>query len=182
MLLGEELHEDFLASQACGVDRTVGISINWTLGPLRTPNFVGLGGLGGSAAWWSFRHDHAVGYVTKRLHDHALSERDAHTLGAMLDSWITPTEVQPFLGWLRGAQTAFKNFVYPMWPAAHFRNAVSALYNNFLHGTGLEDYLDAARILRGGGIADVTRYAATHGMTPEQAADKRIEKRTTRPV
>ena len=80
-LLGEELHTEFLASQACGFDQTVGISVNWTLGPLRTPNFVGLGGLGGSAAWWSFRHDHAVGYVTKRLHDHTRVAQIAVALG-----------------------------------------------------------------------------------------------------
>ena len=80
-LLGEQLHEEFLASQACGFDQTVGISVNWTLGPLRTPNFVGLGGLGGSAAWWSFRHDHAVGYVTKRLHDHLRVAQIAIALG-----------------------------------------------------------------------------------------------------
>jgi len=80
-LLGEELHTEFLASQACGPDRTAGISVDWTLGPLRTPNFVGLGGLGGSAAWWSFRHDHAVGYVTKRLHDHLRVAQIAIALG-----------------------------------------------------------------------------------------------------
>lgn len=80
-LLGEQLHEEFLASQACGFDQTVGISLNWTLGPLRTPNFVGLGGIGGSAAWWSYRHDHAVGYVTKRLHDHARVAQIAIALG-----------------------------------------------------------------------------------------------------
>ncbi len=80
-LLGEELHAEFLASQARGFDETVGISVDWTLGPLRTPNFVGLGGLGGSAAWWSFRHDHAVGYVTKRLHDHMRVAQIAIALG-----------------------------------------------------------------------------------------------------
>jgi CubicO group peptidase (beta-lactamase class C family) len=70
-LLGEELHSEYLRSQACGHDETVGISVNWTLGPLRTDAFIGLGGLGGSAAYWSLRHDHAVAYVTRRLHDHA---------------------------------------------------------------------------------------------------------------
>jgi CubicO group peptidase (beta-lactamase class C family) len=70
-LLGPELHAEYIGSQVCGYDQTVGLSINWTLGFLRTDNFIGLGGLGGSAAYWSFRHDHAVGYVTRRLHDHA---------------------------------------------------------------------------------------------------------------
>jgi CubicO group peptidase (beta-lactamase class C family) len=69
-LLGEELHADYLDSQVCQTDETVGISLNWTLGPLRTDSFIGLGGLGGSAAYWSLRHNHAVGYVTRRLQDH----------------------------------------------------------------------------------------------------------------
>lgn len=70
-LLGAELHAEFLSSQACGHDETVGTTVNWTLGPLRTDSFIGLGGLGGSAAYWSLRHDHAVAYVTRRLLDHS---------------------------------------------------------------------------------------------------------------
>jgi CubicO group peptidase (beta-lactamase class C family) len=70
-LLGPELHAEFLAGQVCDVDETVGVRVNWTLGPLRTDAFIGLGGLGGSAAYWSLRHDHAMAYVTRRLHDHS---------------------------------------------------------------------------------------------------------------
>jgi len=68
-LLGEELHTEYLASQACGHDQTVGTTLNWTLGPLRTEAIIGLGGLGGSAAYWSLRHGHGVAYVSRRLHD-----------------------------------------------------------------------------------------------------------------
>jgi CubicO group peptidase (beta-lactamase class C family) len=70
-LLGDELHAEYLRTQMCGYDETVGLTVNWTPGFLRTDSFIGLGGLGGSAAWWSFRHDHAVAYVTRRLHDHS---------------------------------------------------------------------------------------------------------------
>ncbi|MFI6289098.1 serine hydrolase domain-containing protein [Streptomyces sp. NPDC051018] len=70
-LLGEELHHEYLRSQVCDHDETVGKKVNWTAGFLRTGSFIGLGGLGGSAAWWSYRHGHAVAYVTRRLHDHA---------------------------------------------------------------------------------------------------------------
>lgn len=70
-LLGPDLHAEYVGSQARGYDQTIGLSVDWTLGFLRTDNFIGLGGLGGSAAYWSFRHDHAVAYVTRRLHDHA---------------------------------------------------------------------------------------------------------------
>jgi CubicO group peptidase (beta-lactamase class C family) len=68
-LLGPELHEEYLSSQACERDATVGTTLNWTLGPLRTEAIVGLGGLGGSAAYWSLRHGHGVAYVSRRLHD-----------------------------------------------------------------------------------------------------------------
>lgn len=70
-LLGEKLHAEYLAPQVCGLDETIGLTVNWTPGFLRTGAFIGLGGLGGSAAWWSFRNDHAVAYVTRRLHDHS---------------------------------------------------------------------------------------------------------------
>ncbi len=70
-LLGDELHDEYLKGQACGADGTVGVTLNWTLGPLRTDHIVGLGGLGGSAAYLSLRHGHGVGYVTRRLHDHS---------------------------------------------------------------------------------------------------------------
>lgn len=69
-LLGDELHADHLRTQVSAHDETAGATLNWTLGPVRTENFIGLGGLGGSAAYWSLRHDHAVAYVTRRLHDH----------------------------------------------------------------------------------------------------------------
>ncbi|MGH3775954.1 MAG: serine hydrolase domain-containing protein [Pseudonocardiaceae bacterium] len=80
-LLGQELHAEYLGSQVCGHDETVGTTVNWTLGFLRTSSFIGLGGLGGSAAWWSLRHDHAVAYVTRRLHDHSRVAEIAAALG-----------------------------------------------------------------------------------------------------
>lgn len=80
-LLGQELHADYLRTQVCGLDETVGITVNWTLGFLRTDSFIGLGGLGGSAAWWSLRHNHGVAYVTRRLHDHSRVAEIAAALG-----------------------------------------------------------------------------------------------------
>ncbi|WP_283137191.1 serine hydrolase domain-containing protein [Rhizohabitans arisaemae] len=88
-LLGRELHEEYLKTQVCGHDQTVGVTVNWTLGFLRTDSFVGLGGLGGSAAWWSFLNDHAVGYVTRRLHDHARVGELAAVLGDNLNTEVT---------------------------------------------------------------------------------------------
>lgn len=80
-LLGQSLHDEYLASQACGSDETVGLTVNWTLGLLRTSDFIGLGGLGGSAAWWSLRHNHGVSYVNRRLHDHSRAAQIASALG-----------------------------------------------------------------------------------------------------
>jgi CubicO group peptidase (beta-lactamase class C family) len=80
-MLGPVLHHEYLATQVCGTDDTVGHTVAWTLGHLRTGAIIGLGGLGGSAAWWSLRHDHAVAYVTRRLHDHSRVAEIAATLG-----------------------------------------------------------------------------------------------------
>ncbi|HEX4816649.1 MAG TPA: serine hydrolase domain-containing protein [Nonomuraea sp.] len=80
-LLGEDLHGEYLRGQVRDLDQTVGLRVNWTLGFLRTDAFIGLGGLGGSAAWWSFTNDHAVAYVTRRLHDHARVAGIAAALG-----------------------------------------------------------------------------------------------------
>ncbi|QFU89687.1 serine hydrolase domain-containing protein [Amycolatopsis sp. YIM 10] len=88
-LLGPELHADFLGAQVCGHDEVVGTTVRWTLGPFRTDAFLGLGGFGGSAAWWSLRHGHAVGYVTRRLHDHGRIAEVAAVLGDDLRLEVT---------------------------------------------------------------------------------------------
>lgn len=88
-LLGAELHAEYLQPQVCDLDQTIGLTVNWTLGFLRTDAFVGLGGLGGSAAIWSFRNDHAVGYVTRCLHDHARVAEIAAALGDDLNMEVT---------------------------------------------------------------------------------------------
>lgn len=80
-LLGEELHTEFITTQVTAVDQTVQERVNWTLGMFRTDNFIGLGGLGGSAGYWSFTNNHAVAYVTRRLHDHGRIGQIARSLG-----------------------------------------------------------------------------------------------------
>ncbi|WP_053718289.1 serine hydrolase domain-containing protein [Saccharothrix sp. NRRL B-16348] len=88
-LLGAELHAEYLTSQVCGYDEVVGTTVNWTLGLFRTDSFIGLGGFGGSAAWWSLRNDHAVGYVTRRLHDHSRIAEIAAVLGDDINLQVT---------------------------------------------------------------------------------------------
>ena len=80
-LLGEPLHTEFVTTQVTALDQTVQERVNWTLGMFRTDSFIGMGGLGGSAGYWSFTNDHAVGYVTRRLHDHARIGQIAWSLG-----------------------------------------------------------------------------------------------------
>lgn len=80
-LLGEPLHTEFVTTQVTDVDQTVQERVNWTLGMFRTDNFIGMGGLGGSAAYWSFTNSHAVAYVTRRLHDHARIGQIAFSMG-----------------------------------------------------------------------------------------------------
>jgi CubicO group peptidase (beta-lactamase class C family) len=88
-LLGEHLHAEYTRGQVLDVDATVGLRVNWTLGPLCTDCFIGLGGLGGSAAWWSLTNEHAVAYVTRRLHDHSRVAEFAIALGDNLTMEVT---------------------------------------------------------------------------------------------
>ncbi len=102
---------------------------------------------------------------------YALHRRDAAALAGMMNNWVTPTEMQPFMGWMKSYQNLFKNSVYPMWIASHVKNAATALYNNFLHGTNLGDYVDAQRI-RAGGAIDPKRYAQVAHLGPQEAAQE----------
>lgn len=103
---------------------------------------------------------------------YGLHRRDATALAGMLNNWVTPSEAKPFVQWLASNQNLFKNMVYPMWPASHVRNMVTALYNNFLHGANLGDYLDAMRIQRGMPIVDVSKYAQVAHLSPADAANE----------
>lgn len=88
-LLGTRLHEEYMRTQICGHDETIDTTVNWTLGFLRTSSFIGLGGLGGAAAYWSFGNEHAVAYVTRHMHDHARVAKIAAALGDDLNTTVT---------------------------------------------------------------------------------------------
>ncbi|MEY9214230.1 serine hydrolase domain-containing protein [Thermobifida halotolerans] len=85
-LLGPALHAEYLSPQARGVDGFVGRDTVWTLGFQRDDESVGMGGIGGSAAWWSFRHGYALAYLTRRMADHsrvaAIADEVEKALGA----------------------------------------------------------------------------------------------------
>lgn len=68
-LLGPELLAEFLAPQVRGHDEVFETTLTWTLGLIRDQVKIAKGGLGGSAAWWSLKHDHACAFLTRRLDD-----------------------------------------------------------------------------------------------------------------
>ncbi|MEW2400441.1 serine hydrolase domain-containing protein [Streptomyces sp. NPDC046862] len=80
-LLGPELHTELLTSQVTDYDEVFGTRITWTPGFVRDKGKIAKGGIGGSAAWWSLRHDHACAYLTRRLDDHSRAARVAAALG-----------------------------------------------------------------------------------------------------
>lgn len=68
-LLGPELLAEFLAPQVRRHDEVFETTITWTLGLIRDDVKIAKGGLGGSVAWWSLKHDHACAFLTRRLDD-----------------------------------------------------------------------------------------------------------------
>ncbi|MCG5219356.1 serine hydrolase domain-containing protein [Streptosporangium sp. KLBMP 9127] len=80
-LLGPRLHTELLASQVTDFDEVFGTRITWTLGFVRDRGKIAKGGIGGSAAWWSRRHQHACAYLTRRLDDHSRAAEIAAALG-----------------------------------------------------------------------------------------------------
>ena len=69
--LGPELHSAYVGTQASGHDLLLDREVSWTLGFQLDDDDLGMGGAGGSAAWWSFAGGYAAAYVTRGLGDHA---------------------------------------------------------------------------------------------------------------
>jgi hypothetical protein len=86
--------------------------------------------------------------------------------GRVPPGWVAPTETHPFLGFMQGAQTSSRTRCIRSGRVACPERDVGALYNNFLHGTGLDDYMPTPRIMRHGRVADPARYAMTHRHDP----------------
>jgi len=80
-LLGPRLHTELLSSQVTGFDEVFGTRITWTLGFIRDKGKIAKGGIGGSAAWWSIKHQHGCAYLTRRLDDHSRAAEIAAALG-----------------------------------------------------------------------------------------------------
>jgi CubicO group peptidase (beta-lactamase class C family) len=73
-LLGPALHEAYVGPAAAGHDRTLDRQVTWTLGFQLDAEEIGMGGAGGSSAWWSFGGSYAAAYVTRGLGSHQRGE------------------------------------------------------------------------------------------------------------
>ncbi|GAA2250843.1 beta-lactamase family protein [Herbiconiux moechotypicola] len=85
-LLGDELHRALLRPSAVGFDEFVRSDVEWSLGLRVEGGELGMGGIGGSSAWYSRRFDYAMAYVTRGLIDHARADRVADVVEACLAS------------------------------------------------------------------------------------------------
>jgi CubicO group peptidase (beta-lactamase class C family) len=73
-LLGPELYHAYVAPQVTGHDLLLDREVTWTLGFQRDEADVGMGGAGGSSAWYSFTGQYAAAYVTRGLGTHDRSD------------------------------------------------------------------------------------------------------------
>jgi CubicO group peptidase (beta-lactamase class C family) len=69
-LLGPELYRDYVGAQASGHDLLLDREVTWTLGFQRDDHDLGMGGAGGSGAWWSFTGGYAAAFVSRGLGTH----------------------------------------------------------------------------------------------------------------
>ncbi len=73
-LLGPELHRAYLAPQVTGHDLLLDREVTWTLGFQVDELDIGMGGAGGSGAYWSFTGRYAAAYVSRGLGTHDRGE------------------------------------------------------------------------------------------------------------
>ncbi|QEO08864.1 serine hydrolase domain-containing protein [Protaetiibacter larvae] len=88
--LGAELRQEAVSRQAAGVDRFLQQRVEWGLGFRVDGGEVGMGGIGGSAAWYSDRLGYAMAYVTRGLADHARVD----AVASAVESLLTTPEMQ----------------------------------------------------------------------------------------
>ena len=74
-LLGPDLLAEYTSPQATGFDVVRGHDVAWTLGLDIEDGDPGMGGAGGSAAWYSPAHEYAAAFVTRGLGGHERTDR-----------------------------------------------------------------------------------------------------------
>jgi CubicO group peptidase (beta-lactamase class C family) len=73
-LLGADLHQAFVTVQATGQDLVLRREVAWTLGFQVDEEDIGMGGAGGSSAWFSLGGRYAAAYVSRGLGNHDRSD------------------------------------------------------------------------------------------------------------
>ena len=73
-LLGPDLHQGYVTAQATGPDLVLRRDVSWTLGFQVDDEEIGMGGAGGSSAWYSFGGRYAAAYVSRGLGNHDRGE------------------------------------------------------------------------------------------------------------
>lgn len=63
--------------------------------------------------------------------------------------WQAPEELKGPIKFIDSFTNMFKSLAYPIWPASHTRNAMTAFINNLRYGVGLQDYVKQAKLMRG---------------------------------
>jgi CubicO group peptidase (beta-lactamase class C family) len=83
-LLGQDLLAAVVTPAAMGYDHFVGRDVSWGLGVRVDGDEVGMGGIGGCAAWHSRKADYSMAYVTRGLADHRRADAVADAVEAAL--------------------------------------------------------------------------------------------------
>jgi CubicO group peptidase (beta-lactamase class C family) len=84
--LGSELHAEYLAPQAVGHDLFLDGPVEWSLGLRVDGGEIGMGGIGGSSAWYSPAHDYSFAFVTRSLGTFARVDALADAVEAALSA------------------------------------------------------------------------------------------------
>ncbi|MFD7083115.1 serine hydrolase domain-containing protein [Streptomyces sp. NPDC059918] len=83
--LGTPLRSELLATPAATPDGFLRDCVRWSPGfQIDDNGDIGMGGIGGSCAWYSPEHGYSLGYVTRGLHDHARVEYLAEAVESTL--------------------------------------------------------------------------------------------------
>jgi CubicO group peptidase (beta-lactamase class C family) len=83
-LLGPDLRQALISPAATGYDDFAGRDEAWGLGLSVAGGEIGMGGIGGSAAWHSQKADYSMAYVTRGLADHRRADAVADAVEAAL--------------------------------------------------------------------------------------------------
>ncbi|GLJ79577.1 serine hydrolase domain-containing protein [Microbacterium imperiale] len=83
--LGPSLHRQMLSPAASGFDEFLQQDVEWGLGLRLDDGEIGMGGIGGSAAWHSIGADYSMAYVTRGLADHSRVDAVAEAVERALD-------------------------------------------------------------------------------------------------